>query len=756
MLHSPPPSPPLLQPWSSLSSVAAAATLTLLLLLGTTTGPHACAAWMNPVVTTTLSRQMTAATANERHSPFLSPSPRSLPFSSSSLIVRHVASVSDEVEASTTTTTTALPQQQPPPHSYQPPPAFPELGEDGIYNILNREQHEAFVEAHQDKLIVLKVYAPWCRACKGMQPKFSAVVQDEKYQDLPIVWAQLSVQHNKEFVKTIGVLALPTVQFYVGGSLSDTFPCGPSKIPILKRKLIQLVNDHVDPSTRLVKATSIEQAKLRGNMILLPANDTDATVATDDPDAADKASDSMTATASAPPKNTTTESMPSSWSSPSTTGAPLISLQERIRLRQNVRHLASLNIADFDRVMDEARLVTFEPGSVIVRQGKPGRTFYIIQEGEVEICQKTFAEDPMQMSGWYLGTVVNRLSTGDYFGERSLLTGEPRAASIRAVERTSLYALDRDLFPMSSPLSGHTRFTVNDWMDQVDEKYGVNFAGLYEREVSNQLRQASVASQTRGSIYKPNKIPGVDTEDDIDWDAPTEKVDEGSGTAFTSPNPPPVASVAPVRSPTMSGLPQIKTNNESIFNLLRRFKMIRQVGKCFDYIALTGAQWGEMGSRNRRAMLVNRLSQADREEFSETFDLIDQDRSGEITLLELKRVMESVGDHKTDEELMVLISESVKTTPSAATSTTSLPSLNKQDFMGIMAEAEFYYLFRDIFRSLDPQDSGFVKARDLDRVLSGTRDLISDDHKSIIDMGEDDEDLDMLIDYEQFSRMLLG
>jgi calmodulin/calcium-binding protein CML len=41
---------------------------------------------------------------------------------------------------------------------------------------------------------------------------------------------------------------------------------------------------------------------------------------------------------------------------------------------------------------------------------------------------------------------------------------------------------------------------------------------------------------------------------------------------------------------------------------------------------------------------------------------------------------------------------------------------------------------------------------DLDRVLCGVRDLISDDRKSIIDV-EDDE---MLIDYEQFSRMLLG
>lgn len=69
-----------------------------------------------------------------------------------------------------------------------------------------------------------------------------------------------------------------------------------------------------------------------------------------------------------------------------------------------------------------------------------------------------------------------------------------------------------------------------------------------------------------------------------------------------------------------------------------------------------------------------------------------------------------------------------------------------------MAEAEFYYLFREIFAQLDKTDSGFVKAREIDRVLCGVRDLISDDRKSVIDV----DDKDMLIDYEQFCRMLLG
>merc|ERR1719183_2333391 len=54
--------------------------------------------------------------------------------------------------------------------------------------------------------------------------------------------------------------------------------------------------------------------------------------------------------------------------------------------------------------------------------------------------------------------------------------------------------------------------------------------------------------------------------------------------------------------------------------------------------------------------------------------------------------------------------------------------------------------------ALDKDNIGFLKAGELDRVLCGMRDLVSNDRKSIIDV----EDEDMLINYEQFAKMLLG
>jgi len=60
---------------------------------------------------------------------------------------------------------------------------------------------------------------------------------------------------------------------------------------------------------------------------------------------------------------------------------------------------------------------------------------------------------------------------------------------------------------------------------------------------------------------------------------------------------------------------------------------------------------------------------------------------------------------------------------------------------------------RETFQELDQDSTGFVRAGDLDQILGGVRDLIGDKrHTSIIDV----DDKDMLVDYDQFSKMLLG
>ena len=68
--------------------------------------------------------------------------------------------------------------------------------------------------------------------------------------------------------------------------------------------------------------------------------------------------------------------------------------------------------------------VHFEPGDLIIKQGDVGDTFFIVVSGSA-MCTIADARG---------GEVeVMRLGPNDYFGERALLTGEPRAASVRAL-----------------------------------------------------------------------------------------------------------------------------------------------------------------------------------------------------------------------------------------------------------------------------------------------------------------------------------
>jgi Ca2+-binding EF-hand superfamily protein len=356
----------------------------------------------------------------------------------------------------------------------------------------------------------------------------------------------------------------------------------------------------------------------------------------------------------------------------------------------------------------QAKLVTFEQGDVIMRQGMEGTMFYVIETGEVEVTVRTAFEDPLTTPPDYLGAVINILGPHNYFGERALITHEPRAASVRATQKTRCFAFDVNDIPSSSVLSGKKEATI-ERMNEINSKYGTD---VYDIDlIESQFKNANTANQQRGSVNRPEKILGVDTDE-----MPIEIEDVNGAQA-----------------------------NERVISLLVRFKQIRRAAKCFEYIMKTKPKFGDVGEARRRALLVSKLTKYQRSEFTELFKLIDTSGDGTISLLELRRAMESVGQEKSDDELLQMINNA---NPQIDGNT----AINFTEFMGMMAEAEFYDLFMETFESLDIDKTGFVSAGDLNRVLCGVRDLVSDDRMSIIDTS----DMDMQVDYETFADMLLG
>jgi CRP/FNR family transcriptional regulator, cyclic AMP receptor protein len=95
-----------------------------------------------------------------------------------------------------------------------------------------------------------------------------------------------------------------------------------------------------------------------------------------------------------------------------------------------------LSEEDRDALIGQMEVETHDEGSVIISEGAPGDSMYVIASGSVKVYTRGTGNS---------GTVyLANLGEGDFFGEVSVLTGKPRTATITASQRTELLRLDRD------------------------------------------------------------------------------------------------------------------------------------------------------------------------------------------------------------------------------------------------------------------------------------------------------------------------
>lgn len=104
---------------------------------------------------------------------------------------------------------------------------------------------------------------------------------------------------------------------------------------------------------------------------------------------------------------------------------------------RKVPFLSELEDLMLTRISDALTTVTFPPGERIINKGDVGEVFYILREGNVKVHDIGFGDSQ------YVDQV---LSPGDWFGERALLTGEPRVANVTAETNCSTLCLSRETF----------------------------------------------------------------------------------------------------------------------------------------------------------------------------------------------------------------------------------------------------------------------------------------------------------------------
>src|SRR5262245_54366201 len=91
-------------------------------------------------------------------------------------------------------------------------------------------------------------------------------------------------------------------------------------------------------------------------------------------------------------------------------------------------------VASLQALMSAQR---YMPGQLIIREGEPGDLFHIIMKGAVEYVSSDANGNDL---------ILDTAGAGAFFGELSMITGEPRVIRVRAKDQVETLALDRRQF----------------------------------------------------------------------------------------------------------------------------------------------------------------------------------------------------------------------------------------------------------------------------------------------------------------------
>lgn len=99
----------------------------------------------------------------------------------------------------------------------------------------------------------------------------------------------------------------------------------------------------------------------------------------------------------------------------------------------NVSIFAPLSETEIQQLSATSSSRTYAPGETIVRRGDAGGSMFVVAQGSVEV----------KIAGSGSNKTISSLQQNDFFGEMSLLTGEPRSADVVAAEETEVLRIDK-------------------------------------------------------------------------------------------------------------------------------------------------------------------------------------------------------------------------------------------------------------------------------------------------------------------------
>jgi small-conductance mechanosensitive channel/CRP-like cAMP-binding protein len=167
------------------------------------------------------------------------------------------------------------------------------------------------------------------------------------------------------------------------------------------------------------------------------------------------------------------------------------------RILKEIEFLQVLTDDQLQTLAERLDTQVFTRGEVICRQGEPGETFHIIKKGQIEVA----AHD-----GQGGMTFKRTIGPGEFFGEISLMTGEPRNATVTAVEETAVLTIGKEdmrhLLEENSRLADHISHVLVLRLQQLEEQRLLHAQSVSQTVVAQERRAESLRREFLARMRK--------------------------------------------------------------------------------------------------------------------------------------------------------------------------------------------------------------------------------------------------------------
>jgi len=114
-----------------------------------------------------------------------------------------------------------------------------------------------------------------------------------------------------------------------------------------------------------------------------------------------------------------------------------ITIPDKILLLRGIEIFEALSVSELAAVASVTEEIVCPPGDIVIKEGETGETMYLIIKGEVSVIKDQGEKHEIEL---------DRISSGDYFGEMALFEDVLRSATIRTEQESRLLVLHKQEF----------------------------------------------------------------------------------------------------------------------------------------------------------------------------------------------------------------------------------------------------------------------------------------------------------------------